>query len=195
MRGLPESYVFKTPTKTATIPVDGFDRVDDALSGLYVFRGKYSEFLYVGQTKSFRKRFASHLTSSPFSRLIYRADIYRVDDPYMREIFETVFINELRPYYNRAKSFAKGRASHDAVLFEIESLEGERQALEGEKVEILDAVDRSDDYIPEEDYTDYDEALRYMLGEDLRAVERLPEIDAEIRLITQKINLLYRKIS
>lgn len=195
-----QSYEFKTPTKTATIAVDDFVNIDRTLRGIYVFRGKYGDCLYVGQTKSFRSRFMSHLASSMFSRLIYSADIYRVDDPYTREIFETVFIDELKPYYNRAKSFGKQRARYDAVCFEIESLEGERLALEEERAEILDAVNRPEDhelrpYDPYEEYTDFDEAVYAIFGEDLRMTERVPEIDAEISRINGEIRRLNEKVS
>lgn len=196
-----QSYEFKTPKKTGTIAVDDFANIDRTLRGIYVFRGKYGDCLYVGQTKSFRSRFMSHLATSMFNRHIFSADIYRVDNPYEREIFETVFIDELKPYYNRAKSFARNRAKYDDIHFEIESLEAERLSLEEEKAEILDAVDRPAQdsewffFDPYEEYTDFDEALSSILGEDLRYSERIPEINAEISRINDEIRRLNEKVS
>ncbi|QIG62604.1 GIY-YIG nuclease family protein [Sporosarcina phage Lietuvens] len=191
MGGLPESITLPTPKLSLTIEFTKYRTMSEELCGIYVFRGKHGECLYVGQSKCFRKRFYGHERDSPFNALIYNVDLYVIHDPYVREIFETVFIDRMKPYYNRAKAFSKVRASQDAIYFDIAALEDEVMMLEDEKSEILD------DYAwgVADDCADEDYRPSEALGELMRTTRRIPEIDDEVAELSRKIRRLYRKIS
>lgn len=195
-----DSYKFRPPSLSFSAKVSDFKDIDQELRGIYVFRGKYGDCLYIGQTKSFRRRLANHLASSPFSRLIHTADLFATEDPLIREIFETIFINEMKPRFNRAKSFNRDRSLHDFYFYEISKLEDDIQTLEEELFDIKDAVDRPicdlfsyDEFA--DIFTDPDEEITHKLGEDLRHVYRIPEIEVEIRRLKTETREIYRKLT
>lgn len=193
-----DSITLPVPQLTSTIAFENFLALDEILCGIYVFRGKFGQCLYVGQTRSFRRRFYSHRRDSYFAPHIVTVDLYVINDPYIREIFETVFIDRMKPYYNRAKAFSKVRAWQDAIYFEIEAMEDDVRSLESELAEILE--DASSDSLEEslsidDDYSDHDVYHREALGACMRAIVRIPEIEAEISSLSSEIRQLYKKIS
>lgn len=114
-------------------------RVEDLLmrpGGVYAFYDDIGACLYVGQSKNLVSRLRSHFAASPFSAEISRIDIYFVDNPYDREIYETYAISALGGRYNKAKTYAVTevnpliRGEMDDILCEIDFLDAERLALE-----------------------------------------------------------------
>jgi excinuclease UvrABC nuclease subunit len=74
-------------------------------AGLYFLYDHEGVLLYIGQSKNLRKRIAAKLVKMQEVKSF--AVVY-VQDPFDREIYETAFINEMKPSQNKSKVFYKG---------------------------------------------------------------------------------------
>lgn len=190
-------FTFKLPEISTTVDVRNIRRIRSGMSGVYVIRDEFGGYLYVGQSKTLRSRLLDHLRGSPFSAKISKVDLYYIDNGFDREICETIFIDRFAPQYNRAKVFEEFNEEQDRLLAEIERLEEHRISLREEKYELLDWL-RGDSEELEDYYTDQDEFASFLLGEDLRCISRLREINHEIKRFSNAINdryKLFRRIS
>lgn len=205
-------YVIEIPPISTSLKLRNFDRLSHSARGVYVFRDEFGGYLYVGQSKTLRKRILTHVRESLFRTYIASVDLYFIDDSLDREICETILINQLRPTYNRAKVFGTPEDDVANIISEIYELEAERVRLCEELEELFYWVYRGyageytsdpdleelltspleDDYY--EYYTDEDEMQRAILGEDLRSIDRIQEIRHRIRRISRRINWLRKKI-
>lgn len=151
------------------------------IPGVYVFYSKDDTPLYVGKTVSFKRRFNGHAASSEFYPLASYARLYEVKREYDKDIFETYLINELRPEYNRAKTFYARREYEDMLDDIIESIEEKLQ-------EIRDLRPKKVKSFYEEDDDDFE-----ALGEMLSGSERIAELEHEIRTLNKrKATLMHR---
>lgn len=189
---------FEIPEISATKHLHDFNTIGNGYRGVYVFRNMYGDCLYVGQSKTLRQRLTTHVRKSPFSAHISSVDLYFLDEGFDREICETVFIDRLKPRYNKDKVFREFAEDVAITIDKIEELECERTTLSEELWGLREMLrrDTNEDYFEGEDdyYTDEDELCSQLLGEDLRGIERISEIEDEIPLLSGRINSLYTLI-
>lgn len=179
--------IITEPKEYVELSVDDIEKQSPIYGGFYYFYDKYDEIIYVGKTKCFHKRFMSHRRKSYFFAHVSKIRAYHVSDEVERDIYETYFINAYRPQYNIAKkwdSAAETDYLEDIALIEEElaELESERDALMEELAE-LDVVDLDE----KDDYYDDQMRLTIELGTNLRAAERIPEIDKEIKSVKSRL--------
>lgn len=184
--------------------------------GIYVFYNESDECIYVGKSKRLASRLRTHFSSSPFAEEIDRIDVYSVENPLDRELYETYTINALGGIYNKAKVYINEGANPliadeiDTLEFEIELLRKEREGV----VEDLRQVtlilhppaprkysnitqDISRSYV---DYVNYirpdahSTKLAREESEHRRLTSRLSEIDEEIVELNAKITEYLRKL-
>jgi predicted GIY-YIG superfamily endonuclease len=77
------------------------------LEGLYFIFSKRKEILYIGQAACLRKRLRTHFSGSSHvrgSKDFYCFKFKEVKLVFERDIYETYYINKLRPKYNLAKN-------------------------------------------------------------------------------------------
>lgn len=89
------------------------------MPGIYVFYSEEGTPLYVGKTVSFKRRFVQHAASSEFFDIATKVRLYPVKNEYEKDIYETYLISELRPEYNKAKTFYS-RLEYEDALHAIE---------------------------------------------------------------------------
>jgi len=86
-------------------------------SGVYIIYDKFSEAIYVGQTKNFRPRMHMHINYNttalmkskrqiPVGKCAYYSFI-EIDNSFDKDLFELILIRYLRPKYN--KEFNHGK--------------------------------------------------------------------------------------
>lgn len=188
------------PHKTATVPVGEIGGIKGDFGGVYVFKDRFDNVLYVGKTRRFKKRLAEHLRgagrSKLFSQHIFTVDLYKLREDYEREIYETYMIDRLSPKYNIDKVYRKENEIVADIKLEIDRLESRQFELNEEMEEIVRNFGRDyeEDSEDEYDYYDEDYLALLMLGEDLRGVERLAAIEAEMGRIRAKIRDCYGKL-
>lgn len=78
--------------------------------------------LYVGKTKNLLKRLHQHRQHSKFYRSVYQIEFYVNSNEYEKEMLETFLINQLKPIYNKAKTYYK-QEDYEWMLQEIEEEE------------------------------------------------------------------------
>ncbi|MBW3113504.1 GIY-YIG nuclease family protein [Bacillus sp. MCCB 382] len=188
------------PHKTETVAVNNFEGIRENFGGVYVFKDRFNNVLYVGKTRRFKKRLSEHLRgygrSKLFSQHIYTADLYTLREEYDREIYETYMIDRLNPKYNVDKVYRKENEIVADIKEKIDRLEARQFELVEESDEIIENFNRDYDEESEDDYECYDEDYLALLrlGEDLRGVERLDAIESEMGRIRAKINYYYGKL-
>lgn len=191
-------FKFNIPEIAITKQIHDFSSIKNGLRGVYVFRNLYGDCLYVGQSKSLRQRMFTHTRSSPFSAHISSVEIYLLDEGFDREICETIFIDKLNPRYNKDKVFKPFVEDMALIIDEIEDMEGERTTLNEERWALRGELrrDTNEDYFEDERdyYTDEDELNMQLLGEDLRDIERLEEVNEEIARLSSRINDRYKLV-
>jgi predicted GIY-YIG superfamily endonuclease len=174
---LPTTYVEATPVDVKNKKV--FDR-----PGVYVFYDENSTPLYVGKTKSFKKRFAGHAKTSKFFRLSVLVRLYYVRDEFEKDVYETFLIKELKPEFNRDKSYYS-RLEYEDMLQRVE------ETILDIKLELADLM--SDDNDDDDFYDDYDNQLNAELGEFLHNQEHIAELEYRLKkLYVRKATLIGR---
>lgn len=154
-------------------------------AGVYFLYSKEWRLLYVGKSKNLRHRISSHLrgagNSAEFYRQIYYLTIYKCEDDYERELYETFSINEYKPLYNRSKSYFND-TQIETELYEIDEKIFE---LEREKSEII--ADMENDGLVERDF---DEDRQYATGVYFRNQSLLKDLDDEIEQLNKEKGFL-----
>jgi excinuclease UvrABC nuclease subunit len=107
-----QSYNSNEPT----IPsIEGFidlHKIPRDKGGMILFYNIHDELLFVGKGRKLRQRVKKHLEDnvSPIKAYrdeVYRIDVFFVEDPMERDIYETYFINKLQAKYNVDKVYYK----------------------------------------------------------------------------------------
>lgn len=80
--------------------------------GMVLFYNINDELLFVGKARKLRQRVKKHLEDSvspikEYRDEVCRIDVYIVEDPMERDIYETYMINKLQAKYNAEKVFYK----------------------------------------------------------------------------------------
>ncbi|MFY3791996.1 nucleotide excision repair endonuclease [Ureibacillus sp. MALMAid1270] len=96
-------------------PINGFidfHKITREKGGFFLFYNKDNEVLFVGKARKLRQRIKKHFEDnvSPIKKYrdeVYKIEVYEVEDPMEREIYETYAINFLRAKYNVEKVFYK----------------------------------------------------------------------------------------
>lgn len=175
---LPDTYVEASP-------VDIKNKKEYDRSGIYVFYDEQGTPLYVGKTVSFKSRFSGHAKKSAFFRLADYVRLYYVSAEYEKDIYETYLINELKPEYNRAKTFYS-RLEYEDMLHAVEERITEiNQEIQDLDKEITDLYDDDDDY--------REDCVGEALGELLLTQDRINGLQYELKkLYIRKGTLLGR---
>lgn len=87
-----------------------FHKITRDKGGIFFFYNKANELLFVGKARKIRQRIKKHFEDnvSPMKNHrdeIYKIEVYEIEDPMEREIYETYAINTLRAKYNVEKVF------------------------------------------------------------------------------------------
>lgn len=87
-----------------------FHKITRDKGGIFFFYNKENELLFVGKARKIRQRIKKHFEDnvSPMKNHrdeIYKIEVYEIEDPMEREIYETYAINTLRAKYNVEKVF------------------------------------------------------------------------------------------
>lgn len=153
-------------------------------NGVYLIYDENKELLYVGKTKDFYERLYSHVRgkygSDKFEDYIEFIDVYIVNCPYEREIYETYTINEFLPAFNTFKNYK----NQDEIYYEIDEriseLTEEKEMLEQELLWLNDLNEEGRVYGDEES-----ELNKLELGEYLLKRRKIEEIENEIKSLQQ----------
>jgi predicted GIY-YIG superfamily endonuclease len=177
---LPTSFV-------ETTPVDVKNKKEFDRSGVYVFYDDSDTPLYVGKSISFKRRFGGHAKTSKFFRLSTKVRLYYVDNEFEKDIYETFLIKELKPEFNRDKSYYT-RLEYEDMLQKVE------ETIIDIKLELSDLRDsHEDDDESDYCYDDDHNQLSAELGEFLFRSERAAELDYRLKkLYIRKATLLGR---
>ena len=78
--------------------------------GIFLFYNEENELLFVGKARKIRQRIKKHFEDnvSPMKNHrdeVFKIEVYEIDDPMEREIYETYAINTFRAKYNVDKVF------------------------------------------------------------------------------------------
>lgn len=192
------------PSKYLTLSVVDYTSIQPNVGGVYVLKDRYLNVLYVGKTSQFKRRISEHLKgigySAAFSNWVDKIDLYRIDEEYEREIYETFMIGHLVPKYNRAKVYVSSKEVKSEIEERLDELESLQFELTEEYEEIKtalygDGTDEDDDV--DEDfyyYTDEDEYESEKLGRILLGGIRLKRIEKELERLRSKISNLRKKL-
>jgi len=87
-----------------------FHKITREKGGIFLFYNEENELLFVGKARKIRQRIKKHFEDnvSPMKNHrneIFKIEVYEVDDPMEREIYETYAINSFRAKYNVDKVF------------------------------------------------------------------------------------------
>ncbi|HWL13092.1 MAG TPA: nucleotide excision repair endonuclease [Ureibacillus sp.] len=87
-----------------------FHKITREKGGFFLFYNKANQVLFVGKARKMRQRIKKHFEDnvSPMKKYrdeIYKIEVYEVEEPMEREIYETYAINTLRAKYNLDKVF------------------------------------------------------------------------------------------
>lgn len=81
---------------------DNFNKINNKDSGIYFFFDKYRELIYVGSSKTLRKRLLSHINGQSHKEIPTKYFSYiLLEEEYIR-LVESYFITLYKPNYNNA---------------------------------------------------------------------------------------------
>lgn len=109
-------YQRKQELKEGEVPITpfhgfiDFHKITREKGGIFFFYDKSNELLFVGKARKLRQRIKKHFEDnvSPIKNHrdeIYKIEVYEIEDPMEREIYETYAINMLRAKHNIDKVF------------------------------------------------------------------------------------------
>ncbi|MFP3919754.1 nucleotide excision repair endonuclease [Lysinibacillus telephonicus] len=109
-------YQRKQELKEGDVPITpfhgfiDFHKITRDKGGIFFFYNKANELLFVGKARKIRQRIKKHFEDnvSPMKNHrdeIYKIEVYEIEDPMEREIYETYAINTFRAKYNIDKVF------------------------------------------------------------------------------------------
>lgn len=87
-----------------------FHKITREKGGLFFLYNKENELLFVGKARKIRQRIKKYFDGNvaPLNNHkheVHKIEIYEIEDPMEREIYETYAINTLRAKYNTEKVF------------------------------------------------------------------------------------------
>ena len=87
-----------------------FHKITREKGGIFFFYNEKNELLFVGKARKIRQRIKKHFEGnvSPMKNHrdeIFKIEVYEVEDPMEREIYETYAINTLKAKYNTERVF------------------------------------------------------------------------------------------
>ena len=87
-----------------------FHKIPRDKGGIFMFFNKENDLLFVGKARKIRQRIKKHFEDnvSPMKKYrdeVHKIEVFEIDDPMEREIYETFAINHLRAKYNLEKVF------------------------------------------------------------------------------------------
>ena len=87
-----------------------FHKITRDKGGIFFFYNEKNELLFVGKARKIRQRIKKHFEDnvSPVKNHrneIFKIEVYEIEDPMEREIYETYAINTLKAKYNTEKVF------------------------------------------------------------------------------------------
>lgn len=175
----PRDYFFVNPANISATSV--------STGGMYYFYDKFGDVIYIGKTKSFRRRFTQHSNGSYFFAHVTKIKAFPIEREVDRDIYETYFINVYYPQYNIGKKWRE-RPKSD-VLSIIERYEDEILEIMDEIVELREVFEESDYDDVEDDGWDFAndrDRLYAELGEQLYAAEQLKHLRKRLRIVKSK---------
>jgi len=93
-------------------PIYGFidlDKITREKGGIFMFFNKENELLFVGKARKLRQRIKKHFNDNGLMVKhrdeIHKIEVFEVETPMEREIYETYAINTLKAKYNIDKVF------------------------------------------------------------------------------------------
>ncbi|MER2046904.1 MAG: nucleotide excision repair endonuclease [Solibacillus sp.] len=89
-----------------------FHKITRDKGGIFFFYNEKNELLFVGKARKIRQRIKKHFEDnvSPMKNHraeIHKIEVYEIEDPMEREIYETFAINQFQSKYNIDKVFFK----------------------------------------------------------------------------------------
>ncbi|MER2122084.1 MAG: nucleotide excision repair endonuclease [Solibacillus sp.] len=87
-----------------------FHKITRDRGGIFFFYNEKNELLFVGKARKIRQRIKKHFEDnvSPMKNHraeIHKIEVYEIEDPMEREIYETYAINQFQSKYNIDKVF------------------------------------------------------------------------------------------
>lgn len=87
-----------------------FHKITRDKGGIFFFYNEKNELLFVGKARKIRQRIKKHFEDnvSPMKNHraeIHKIEVYEIEDPMEREIYETYAINQFQSKYNIEKVF------------------------------------------------------------------------------------------
>lgn len=87
-----------------------FHKITRDKGGIFFFYNEKNELLFVGKARKIRQRIKKHFEDnvSPMKNHraeIHKIEVYEIEDPMEREIYETFAINQFQSKYNIDKVF------------------------------------------------------------------------------------------
>ena len=87
-----------------------FHKITRDKGGIFFFYNEKNELLFVGKARKIRQRIKKHFEDnvSPMKNHrdeIHKIEVYEIEDPMEREIYETYAINQFQAKYNIDKVF------------------------------------------------------------------------------------------
>lgn len=154
---------------------DFFSNDYNGLNGVYVMRDISDVCLYVGKTKDFVKRVRQHARQSDFYRSIEYVEFYYNSNEYKKDIIETYLINELKPIYNKAKTYYLQRDLEE----KLSEIEEEEHSIRSEINDIKHSESKADTVGLCPVWDDYEiESIRY---EEKIDASELAELEQRLR--------------
>ncbi|WP_187355168.1 nucleotide excision repair endonuclease [Paenibacillus tengchongensis] len=106
----PEVTIYKqeAPAMSHIYGFTDFHLITRELGGFFMFYNSKDELLFVGKARKLRQRIKKHFedTVSPIKNHrdeVVKIEVYLVEDPVEREIYETYIANKFRAKYNPDK--------------------------------------------------------------------------------------------
>jgi hypothetical protein len=180
---MPEKFIEATP-------VDVKSKKDYIMSGVYVFYDDKDVPLYVGKTVNFKSRFSGHAKSSKFFRLAAKVRLYLVKSEYEKDIYETYLINELKPEFNRDKTYYF-RPEYEEMLQKVEERIIDIKLEIDELMRTPDEEDVDDEYV----YLDTEEYNLCLLGDEIQRTERIAYLEYQLKKLTIRKATLMGRLS
>jgi excinuclease UvrABC nuclease subunit len=110
----PDLMIFKqdTPEESNVYGFTDFHQITREKGGIFMFYNADNELLFVGKARKIRQRIKKHFEDTVSVMKNHRdevtkIEVYIVDDPTDREIYETYAVNTLKAKYNVDKVFFK----------------------------------------------------------------------------------------
>lgn len=160
-------------------------------SGVYVMYSKSDEVLYVGKSADLSRRLISHRRESPFYIDVCRIVLYKCGDGRNMDILETLLIDELKPTYNKSKTYYRSREYSEEISeisYEIDAIKQEIRYLE-QDIEMLNP-DYGDTYDSNYDYDGFslESEIEPVRNEINRLRGRIRRLQARKQKLIMRLN-------